>query len=226
MDALLWIVQHLAPVALWLIANLPGWAWWVIAGLIGLSTLRRAPLLAIFGLMAGGRMVGGAVRGSHGNPWMALVVVVVACAAIGHALGLGDGGPAAPVQASVVSIPVAGDLTPTSWAQALLTAIGAPVSPENLRAITAWERAEGGHWSNGARFNPLNTTQRMPGSAPMNSVGVQAYTSWSQGLTATVTTLRNGHYGGILAALRAGSCAPCVAAAVGASPWGTGRFAV
>ena len=229
MDALLWFAQHIAgPLLLWLIANLPGWAWWGLLGLLGLSMIRRAPVLGLAGLLIGFRAVGAASRGSHGNPLRGLIVVVVACAAIGHALGMGDGGPAAPVpaQATTVSVPVAGDLTPITWAQTLLSAIGAPVSSENLRAITTWERAEGGHWQNAARFNPLNTTQRMPGSVSMNSVGVQAYTSWSQGLQATVTTLRNGHYGGILAALANGSCAPCVAAAVGASPWGTGRFPV
>ena len=115
-------------------------------------------------------------------------------------------------------------VTPTSWAQALLGELGAPATPENVRAIVAWERAEGGHWSNSARFNPLNTTQVEAGATPMNSVGVQAYSSWDEGLTATVTTLQNGRYGGVLAALRAGNCAPCVAAAVGASPWGTGAF--
>ncbi len=127
----------------------------------------------------------------------------------------------------------AAELTPASWADALMSELQVPDSAENVRAVMAWERAEGGHWANSARFNPLNTTQPMPGSYRINclnppscTLGVQAYASWGQGLQATVQTLRNGLYGGILAALRAGSCAPCVAVAVGASPWGTGRFAV
>lgn len=118
------------------------------------------------------------------------------------------------------------ELTPATWADALLATLGDPVSTENERAVTAWERAEGGHWGNTAAYNPLNTTQPEPGSRPMNSVGVQAYTSWAQGMQATVATLRNGRYGGILSALQAGNCAPCVAVAVGNSPWGTGRFPV
>jgi hypothetical protein len=156
--------------------------------------------------------------------WLVGVIFVIAAgeAVFGH--------PATP-PAAAASAPVsieapAGSVTPASWAQTLLAALGDGITPENLRAITSWERAEGGHWANAARFNPLNTTQTMPGSRAMNSVGVQAYTSWGQGLTATVTTLRNGRYGSILGALRAGDCAACVAAAVGASPWGTGRFAV
>lgn len=128
--------------------------------------------------------------------------------------------------------PNAALVSPATWADALLNAVGAPDSPENVRAVMAWERAEGGHWANNAQYNPLNTTQAWPppparpDSWPMNSVGVQAYPSWDEGLAATVATLRYPAYTGVLAALRAGSCAPCVAAAVGASPWGTGRFAV
>jgi hypothetical protein len=112
----------------------------------------------------------------------------------------------------------------TSWANAFLAAAGEPQTSENVRAVVGWEKAEGGHWADSARFNPLNTTQAEPGSVPINSVGVQAFTSWAQGLQATVATIRNGRYGGILAALAAGNCAQCVANAVAASPWGTGRF--
>jgi hypothetical protein len=149
-------------------------------------------------------------------PLLVLIVLQVTCSAVRSHV-------AAPVTTTYA---LTDSTTPTTWAQALLGALGDPATSENVRAITSWERAEGGHWSNSARFNPLNTTQKEPGSAAMNSVGVQAYTSWDQGLAATVATLRNGRYGGILAALAAANCAPCVAAAVGASPWGTGRFAV
>jgi hypothetical protein len=93
-----------------------------------------------------------------------------------------------------------------------------------MRAILTWEAAEGGNWNNTAAYNPLNTTMPEPGSAAMNSVGVRAYTSWGQGLRATVDTLNNGNYPGILAALAAGNDAQSVANAVGASPWGTGYF--
>ena len=119
----------------------------------------------------------------------------------------------------------ADDYTPTTWAQTLLAQLGLPQTASNLRALAAWEHAEGGHWSNSARFNPLNTTQRMPGSWSMNAVGVQAYMSWQQGLDATGITLRYPAYAGVRAALAAGGCAPCVAGAVAGSPWGTGWFA-
>jgi len=117
-----------------------------------------------------------------------------------------------------------GEFTQVTWAKALLVALRMPVTADNVAAIVAWEMAEGGHWYNGASYNPLNTTMPMPGATAMNSVGVKAYTSWAQGLEATVRTLRNGLYEGVLAALRRGDDASAVAAAVGASPWGTGDF--
>ena len=117
-----------------------------------------------------------------------------------------------------------GQFNQLTWARALLVAMRLPVTADNVAAITAWEMAEGGHWYNTAYYNPLNTTQGMPGATVFNSVGVKAYTSWKQGLEATVKTLKNGYYGGIIDALRRGNDSSAVAAAVGASPWGTGNF--
>ncbi len=117
-----------------------------------------------------------------------------------------------------------GQFTQFTWAQALLVAMRLPVTADNVAAVTAWEMAEGGHWYNTAYYNPLNTTQDMPGATVFNSVGVKAYTSWKQGLEATVKTLKNGYYGSIIEALRRGNDSASVAQAVGASPWGTGDF--
>lgn len=117
-----------------------------------------------------------------------------------------------------------GQFNQLTWARALLIAMRFPVTADNVAAIAAWEMAEGGHWYNTAYYNPLNTTQSMPGATVFNSVGVKVYTSWKQGLQATMITLRNGYYGGILDALRRGNDSSAVAAAVGASPWGTGNF--
>src|SRR5262249_45277831 len=117
--------------------------------------------------------------------------------------------------------------TPVTWARAFLRASGAPRSACNIGAVLAWEGAEGGHWGNPARYNPLNTARDLRGSSLMpgpNPAGVRAYRSWDQGLRATVATLHNGHYGAVLAALRAGNDAQAVADAVAASPWGTRPF--
>jgi len=153
-----------------------------------------------------------------------LVFVAVVLAGGQALLGRHDAAPAAAVNVTALAGVRDDSVTPTSWALALLSSLGDQATPENVRAVTAWERAEGGHWLNAAAHNPLNTTQPAPGSWAINGVGVQGYPTWNEGLGATVTTLDNGRYGNVLAALRAGSCAPCVAAAVGASPWGTGTF--
>lgn len=113
-----------------------------------------------------------------------------------------------------------------TWAKALLGALGAPLTTQNLAAMVAWEMAEGGHWYNTAYYNPLNTTWTMPGSTSMNSVGVKAYVSWAQGFKATLNTLHNGYYDGILRALMKGDDSQAVADAVADSPWGTHHFTV
>ena len=121
-------------------------------------------------------------------------------------------------------VPLSNSYTPITWAKALLEQLGMPLTSQNVAAVTAWELAEGGHWHNTAHYNPLDTTMPEPGATSMNSVGVKAYVSWAQGFVATIATLRNGYYGQILAALRAGDNAYAVADAVAASPWGTGNF--
>lgn len=117
------------------------------------------------------------------------------------------------------------NVTPETWAATLLNRLGIRQTPGAVKALVGWERAEGGNWNNSARYNPLNTTQSMPGYQTFHSVGAGAadigiYNSWDQGLSATVKTLRNGRYGGILSALKAGD-PNAVANAIGASPWGT-----
>lgn len=105
------------------------------------------------------------------------------------------------------------------WAQAILNALGAPVTSSNLKFLAAWQQAEGGS----AAFNPLNTTQPASGATNYNSVGVRNYGSAGQGTKATVDTLLNGHYNQIVQMLRAGNISPShLAQAVANSPWGTG----
>lgn len=122
------------------------------------------------------------------------------------------------------------DVTPQRWAAALLHALGIHQTPGAIQALVGWQRAEGGHWHNSARFNPLNTTQPEPGSRTFRSVGqgaadIRIYRDWQQGLEATVKTLRNGRYGGILHALASGD-PNAVASAIGRTPWGTSAATV
>lgn len=117
-----------------------------------------------------------------------------------------------------------GNVTPSTFAVGVLRGLGAPITPQNVQALVGWQAAEGGNWHNSATYNPLNTTQA-PATGAYSNTGTQgnikAYSSWQQGLAATLQTLQNGRYGGILSALKAGNNANAVANAIGASPWGT-----
>lgn len=111
--------------------------------------------------------------------------------------------------------------TPTTFAIATLQSLGIKPTPQNIRDFTAWEQQEGGNWNNSAKYNPLNTTMGEPGAGNTGSQGnIKVYTSWGQGLKATVDTLKN--YPGILDALKSGASQSQFSAAVAASPWGTG----
>jgi len=107
-----------------------------------------------------------------------------------------------------------------NWQAQILHGIGAPVTPQNLLYLNDWARAEGGSASN----NPFNTTQPAAGAGSYNSVGVRNYGSPQQGIQATIQTLKNGRYGGIIGALQQGTSARAAADALAASPWGTGSL--
>lgn len=124
------------------------------------------------------------------------------------------------------AVKMGGPMTGT-WATDVLNAAGLPVSSENIRAMEAWQQAEGGGGKDGGTggsktdFNWLNTNRPMAGSRSVNSVNIQAYASYSDGIMATVGALLNGNYGDVISALRQGDNADAVARAVGASHWGT-----
>lgn len=110
---------------------------------------------------------------------------------------------------------------PEHFAVALLGKLGIAPTRGAVQAMVGWERAEGGHWNNTARYNPLNTTLNLPGSGDTGTQGnISVYRSPRQGLKATAETLRSGSYKQILAGLRAGDPNQ-VAQAIGSSPWGT-----
>jgi hypothetical protein len=104
------------------------------------------------------------------------------------------------------------------WAQDFLTRLGMPVTSENVRAMVAWQQAEGTR----AQNNPLATTQNMPGATKFNSVGVKNFVTYDDGLTANIKAITNGRYPNILSALKAGNNAQAVGQAIANSPWGTG----
>ena len=105
------------------------------------------------------------------------------------------------------------------WARDFLTKLNMPITNDNVRAVSAWEQAEGTN----ASFNPLATTQGgFAGETQFNSVGVKNYATYQNGIDANAHALMNGRYTNILDALRAGNNADAVAQAIKNSPWGTG----
>jgi hypothetical protein len=123
------------------------------------------------------------------------------------------------------AIPADGDMRSlaarTKFAHDVLGRIGAPVTTENMRALVAWQAAEGTR----AAFNPLATcrSSQQPGESQFNSVGVKNFPTYEAGLDTTVAALQNGLYGNVLAALQRGNSAQAVAQAVASSRWGTGQ---
>jgi hypothetical protein len=149
---------------------------------------------------------------------------ILAAAALGAGLIQGAHQPTSGKTAAASTMAIttpSGGWTPAGWARALLRDAHLPRTVCDRGAIEAWIGAEG---SNPAWRNLLDTTMPEPGSQPVNSVGVQSYRSWREGLDATVATLRNGDYPAILSALGNGGSAQAVADAVARSPWGTQSF--
>lgn len=89
------------------------------------------------------------------------------------------------------------------WRKAMLRRIGAPVTAQNLRFLSGWQRWEGGHTHNSASYNWLNTTHG-PGSR-INSVGVKAFPDFDTGIRSLAETLQNGRYDDIVHGLMTGN---------------------
>lgn len=108
------------------------------------------------------------------------------------------------------------------WISTYLRTAGYPDTPKNRQFLASWQRWEGGHTKNDARFNYLNTTQDMGGNPSINRFGVRRYSSLDQGAKAFAKTLKNGRYTGLDAALAAGD--PYTKNAVdGLSIWLSGK---
>lgn len=106
------------------------------------------------------------------------------------------------------------------WATGVLRGLGKQPNERNVSNLIGWARAEGGHTHNDARYNYLNTTQNMPGAGNTGTQGnIKVYRSLQQGIDATIKTLKNGRYGGIIRALD--SSPQSLASAIDSSPWGT-----
>lgn len=111
------------------------------------------------------------------------------------------------------------------WTYAFLLRLGYPLVENNEIAILTWIRSEwGGAAPIPASFNPLNCVTPLHHSTVFNSIGVQKYETWEDGMDATVQTiLESGNNYEPIRTILAGGAKDLVAflAAVGASHWGS-----
>jgi hypothetical protein len=127
--------------------------------------------------------------------------------------------------------------SPAEWASDFLSFLagvqGLPAAqlttPSNEEVVDTWEAAEGGNWQNTATYNPLDTSEPEPGATPMSpGSNIKAYTSWQQGLDATVATLLGGQssygYGPIVTDLDASAAPATTAGAIQTSAWDAGGY--
>ncbi len=116
-----------------------------------------------------------------------------------------------------------------AFAQDCLGAIGnlAPLQG-TLNFMAGWMGCESGGSANAAANNPLNCTLSMAGDSVYNSAGVKNYPNWSEGVVATVTTLKNGLYPDLLAALLENDAAalrgPSAGVNADLSMWSAGSY--
>lgn len=134
-------------------------------------------------------------------------------------------------------VPLSGTYT-ANWQNDILNLIGAPITANTQEIMNAWNACEGNNpLPNGSGIpinNPFNTTlAKNPktgvsyGGKGINGPGVQAYPTPAVGIQATVDTmLYTPAFQPIVAALRNNAPRSFVAAAIGASGWGTGGSCV
>lgn len=112
--------------------------------------------------------------------------------------------------------------TAQAWAQSLLQAIGAPVTPATTQVVYDWEVSEGG----GGQYNPLNQGP-VPGHPELTissrGGGSADYKSYAAGLQGAADYLSMSNFQAIKKALVAGN-ADAARAAIIASPWAGSHY--
>jgi hypothetical protein len=111
-----------------------------------------------------------------------------------------------------------------TWAEDLLTLIGAPLTPGNEQFVYDWEVSEGG----GGKFNPLNQGP-VPGHPELTTTGSQFgggaadYASWQAGLTGASDYLGMANFTAIERDLKANNPTGARSALI-ASPWAASHY--
>lgn len=72
-------------------------------------------------------------------------------------------------------------------------------SPTTVAFVSSWQAGESG--GGGGLYNPLNSVLGAPGASNLNSVGVKNYTSYQQGVQASVATFSQTQWAGVRNAL-------------------------
>jgi Putative peptidoglycan binding domain len=103
-----------------------------------------------------------------------------------------------------------------SWESDLLAKIGAAATANKITALSLWAQSEGtpASWNNW-----LATTLDGYGGIDVNSDGVKAYPTETDGVDATAATLQGGAYSGVIAAFRGSGNYDAIWSAINASPW-------
>lgn len=83
----------------------------------------------------------------------------------------------------------------------VLQGLGLPATAPNLDALADVSRLEGAN----DRYNPLNSVVPAGNSTSFNSVGVQDYKSWANGITGTKKLLQGSTWAGVRSALAGGN---------------------
>ena len=100
-----------------------------------------------------------------------------------------------------------------AWSEAILNALGAPLTSENIISIGYWMQNEAGTPASGGIVganNPINVSQPCCGGVPIQSDGdgvtfLQSYPTATDGVEAIAQYLNRGNYTQILADLKAGA---------------------
>lgn len=111
-----------------------------------------------------------------------------------------------------------------NFALGVLSYAGWPATEGNIKALVTWMQKE----NTTAGYNPLATSRPMPGAGFYNYLtddkksGVRNYTSFEQGVQATVETINNGNYPNIVEGFKGGLSGPEGLNLGDLAMWGTG----
>ena len=99
-----------------------------------------------------------------------------------------------------------------AWSEAILNALGAPLTSANIVSIGYWMQNEAGSPPYGivGANNPINVSQPCCGGVPIQSDGdgvtfLQSYPTAADGVEAIAQYLNRGNYTAVLAALKSGA---------------------